>query len=247
MGIYRSETFARKLEAQEWAAAIEREIEAGRGQLRPSITLREVMHDYARDVSPSKRGCRNENIRLLAFCREPFSDRNVSKIGTGELAEWRDERIRRVSAATVLRDITLLSSVFEYARRERRLIDANPVRDLRKPSAPRRVAKLDKTKNGDSREVPLSLKAVELLEQMRGVDPVRVFTVSAASRDALFRKAKKRAGIVGLTFHDSRALALTRLSKKLDVLELARMVGHRDVRSLMIYYRESAEEIAKKL
>ena len=33
----------------------------------------------------------------------------------------------------------------------------------------------------------------------------------------------------------------------LDVLELARMVGHRDPRSLMIYYNETAEELAKKL
>jgi integrase len=218
--------------------------------------------------------------------------------------------LQQVSAATVLRDITLLSSIFEHARRERRLIDANPIRDLRKPSTPRprerlptdfeiericialgyerqgqrvetfsaqvavafliaiesamrageilsltwdqvdtgkRVVSLEKTKNGDRRQVPLSIRAVDLIEQMRGIDPVRVFTVSAASRDSLFRKAKRRAGVSGLSFHDSRALALTRLSKKLNVLELARMVGHRDPRSLMVYYRESAEEIAKKL
>ena len=109
------------------------------------------------------------------------------------------------------------------------------------------VAKLDKTKNGDRREVPLSLRAVELLEQMRGVDPVRVFTVSSASRDALFRKAKKRAGIEGLTFHDSRALALTRLSKILDPYQLARVAGHRSLDQVMVYFRESAEDIAKKL
>lgn len=111
----------------------------------------------------------------------------------------------------------------------------------------KRVVSLEKTKNGDRRQVPLSIRAVDLIEQMRGIDPVRVFTVSAASRDSLFRKAKRRAGVSGLSFHDSRALALTRLSKKLNVLELARMVGHRDPRSLMVYYRESAEEIAKKL
>ncbi|KOQ18359.1 integrase, partial [Achromobacter xylosoxidans] len=32
-----------------------------------------------------------------------------------------------------------------------------------------------------------------------------------------------------------------------ELLELAKMVGHRDPRSLMIYYRESATEIANKL
>jgi hypothetical protein len=31
------------------------------------------------------------------------------------------------------------------------------------------------------------------------------------------------------------------------VQELARMVGHRDLNQLLVYYNESAEEIAKKL
>lgn len=50
-----------------------------------------------------------------------------------------------------------------------------------------------------------------------------------------------------MTFHDARATAITRLSKRLDILELARMVGHRDPRSLMVYYRKSATDIAAKL
>jgi hypothetical protein len=33
----------------------------------------------------------------------------------------------------------------------------------------------------------------------------------------------------------------------MTVLELARMVGHRDIRSLLIYYRETASELALKL
>jgi integrase len=82
---------------------------------------------------------------------------------------------------------------------------------------------------------------------LKGRDRHAVFTVDAASRDALFRKARERARIEGLTFHDSRATALTRLARKLDVLSLAKMVGHRDPRSLMVYYRETAADIAKRL
>ena len=48
-------------------------------------------------------------------------------------------------------------------------------------------------------------------------------------------------------FHDTRHEAITRLAKRLDVLELARVVGHRDPRSLTIYYNETAEQLAKKL
>jgi integrase len=57
----------------------------------------------------------------------------------------------------------------------------------------------------------------------------------------------KRAMVEGLTFHDSRHLAITRQSKKLDILALARMVGHRDLRHLQVYYNESAASIATRL
>ena len=53
--------------------------------------------------------------------------------------------------------------------------------------------------------------------------------------------------MVDLHFHDSRSEAIWRLSKKLDVLELARVIGHRDVRSLMIYYQTDADTLADRL
>ncbi|CAB3886670.1 hypothetical protein LMG1864_03566 [Achromobacter ruhlandii] len=106
---------------------------------------------------------------------------------------------------------------------------------------------MDQTKNGDRRAVPLSKRAVSLFKALNGVDKVRMFTLTGALRDVYFRQAKTLAEVDGATFHDARATALTRLAKKLSILELARMVGHRDPRSLMIYYRESASDIARKL
>ncbi len=107
----------------------------------------------------------------------------------------------------------------------------------------RRVVYLADTKNSDAREVPLSKVAIELIKKLPG----RAFTVSSAVHSRLFSDAVKAAGIDNLTFHDSRAGGLMRLSKKVDVLTLARIVGHRDPRSLMIYYREEATNIAKLL
>ncbi len=111
----------------------------------------------------------------------------------------------------------------------------------------RRMLHLPKSKNGDARDVPLSKRAVELLEAMAGIDEDKVFTVNAGLRDTYFRQGKTLAQVDGPTFHDARATAITRLAKKLDLLELARMVGHRDPRSLLIYYRASATDIASKL
>lgn len=71
--------------------------------------------------------------------------------------------------------------------------------------------------------------------------------ITDAQKDALFRKLVARAAITGLTFHDSRHTACTALSKKLHVLELARQLGMRDLKTLMVYYNESATERAAKL
>lgn len=109
-----------------------------------------------------------------------------------------------------------------------------------------KAATLPETKNGDARTVPLSTRAREILALLpRGDGPI--FGLNAASRDALFRKARDRAKIPDLHFHDTRAEAIWRLSKKLDVLELARMIGHRDLRSLTWYYNADADELADRL
>ena len=108
-----------------------------------------------------------------------------------------------------------------------------------------RVAKVLKSKNKDKRDVALSSEAIRLLRQLP--EHENVFNLTAAQIDSLFRKATKRAMIDDIHYHDARHLAITRLSKKLDVRELARMVGHRDIRMLMIYFNEPASETAKKL
>jgi len=96
------------------------------------------------------------------------------------------------------------------------------------------------------RDVPLSAEAIRLIEQMpKG--HATVFNITTAQIDALFRKAKGKALIEDLHFHDTRHLAITRLSRKLDVLALARMVGHRDLKQLMVYYNESAADMAGRL
>ena len=120
-----------------------------------------------------------------------------------------------------------------------------------------RYVTLPRTKNGDSRQVPLSTAAANLLEELRrpGVKLTKaepVFTLTGATLDVLFRRARDRAAIdlppcATVRFHDARGEAITRLSRKLDVLELARVVGHRDINSLRFYYAKTAAEIAKKL
>jgi len=109
-----------------------------------------------------------------------------------------------------------------------------------------RVATLPRTKNGSVRKVPLSTAALSLLDELPKTDGL-LFNLNSQQIDALFRKVRDKAQIWDLHFHDSRHEAITRLAKKIDVLSLARMVGHKDIKMLMVYYNETAEELAQRL
>ena len=117
----------------------------------------------------------------------------------------------------------------------------------------KRFVHLPMTKNGDARDVPLSTRAVGFLKRLPRIDgEARCFPVKQARIDYLWRSNRRRLAktmphIGDLKFHDSRHEATTRLAKKLHVLALAKMIGHRDLQSLMIYYDETAAELAARL
>lgn len=74
------------------------------------------------------------------------------------------------------------------------------------------------------------------------------FTVDANEASVLFSILCKQLLIEGLTFHDTRASALTYLSKKLPVHDLAKVSRHKDI-SLLVntYYRPTLSDIAGKI
>jgi len=295
-----SSMFHTKAEASAWALQREAELD---GRALPFRKLSEAFVRYAAEVSPTHRGERWEVLRLKAIGTHKIANKPIAKLSTEDLIDWRDNRLKQVSKGTVLREMNLLGSVLEHARKEWRWIRENPIKDVTKPRQPkgrkRRVSQdeidrlitasgytgahesmlhitvaaflfaietgmrsgeilalewsdvderkvtLRQTKNGDSREVPLSPKARLLLAALRCFD--KPFPVRTGTRDALFRKLVVKAGIPNLHFHDSRSEAIFRLSKKLDVLELARVIGHQDINSLRHYYNTTADELADRL
>jgi integrase len=107
--------------------------------------------------------------------------------------------------------------------------------------ARRRVVRLSHTKTTGPVEIPVRHQAVRLLSRPP-------FTVGPNEASTLFAKLCRQLLITGLTFHDSRATALTLLSRRVDVLTLAKISRHKDVSLLLnVYYRESAEQIAARL
>ena len=128
------------------------------------------------------------------------------------------------------------------------------------------TAHLPKTKNGDSRNVPLSTRAIAILTDLpRSIDG-RVFAVGQNALKLAWQRARVSARneyertceelgqepdpkfLRNLRFHDLRHEATTRLADKLpNILDLASVTGHKDLRMLKRYYHPRAEDLAKKL
>lgn len=306
-GVRDSSTQPTKRDALEWAAKRTTEIKAMAAGKGGSVkTLRQALVKYAEEVSPKKRGEAKEIIRLEAFKRQALPlDRKLSELTTPHLVDWRDSRLKINARGSVLRDMTLLGSVLETARKEWKWIEVNPMRDVTRPENPdhrerlitgaeiramlrtlgygfpvRSVSqavaacflmalstgmragelcgltwgdvkgdfvRLPMTKNGSARDVPLSKFAQRLLERMKGWDKDLVFGIKSQTLDALFRKARDKAGLEGFTFHDSRHTAATRIAQKLHVLDLCKVFGWKNPKQAAVYYNESASNIAKRL
>ncbi|WP_235514800.1 tyrosine-type recombinase/integrase [Acidovorax sp. Root217] len=106
----------------------------------------------------------------------------------------------------------------------------------------RRVYHLVRHKTDDDvgdRIVPLTRRVGKLLGVLDAAAAAKdaYFTVTDESRDVNFRKVRDRLIVKGLTFHDSRAAALTwQLSKRSDVMTLAKISGHRNIQELFNTY-----------
>jgi integrase len=301
-------TFDNRMQAQQWARSVESEIDKGivvDRRTAQRLSLSEVLERYRREVTPTKRGSADENLRLKAMAQRPFARIRMSALTSSHLATYRDERLRVVSGATVNREFGLLSHAIDTARREWDVyLPTNPCTLVRRPpqgrprsrrlqgdeeqrllaacrdarniwlahfvalaietgmrrgellalqwsnvDLERRIAFLPVTKNGESRGVPLSSRAIAILRGLPASSNGRVFGELTA--DALkhsFKRAVRRAGIKGLRLHDLRHEATSRFFEKgLNVMEVASVTGHKTLQMLKRYTHLSVTDLATRL
>lgn len=295
-GVNESKYFDSKMRAKSWAADVE--ARAGGPE-----TLADALIKYSEEVSPNKKGMRWEQVRLNKLSRYEIAKKRISVIVPRDMADWRDLRLKEVSSASVRRELSLLSAVFQKSIREWGICDSNPIREIDKPKdhrpRTRRISfdeidrlqlslgfdgrvetkshevavafllaietamrlgeivgispeevRLDKrfihlpdTKTGESRDIPLSTEAVRLMRLVPNG-----FTVSSGVVSTLFRRACINSEIIGLNFHDTRREALSRLSKKVDVLNLCRISGHKNPKILLsTYYSPDINDLVSLL
>jgi len=112
----------------------------------------------------------------------------------------------------------------------------------------KRTAFLQLTKNGESRTVPLSTRAIETLQALPRSINGRVLPINFGALETNFKRAVIRAKLHDLRIHDLRHTAATRLAEKLpNLLELSAVTGHKNLSMLKRYYHPNPQELAKKI
>lgn len=311
----KTKTFDTKAEAEAWARDIE-------GQMDKSIfvdrslsereTFKDVIKAHLKNITPTHKGAESEQMRLDKFIRDEteLCAYAMANLRTEHFEAYRDRRLKEVKPGTVSRELNLLHSVIQHARRRLSLLE-NPISEVRRPkvrdsrfsrleegeeeklltalddcrnsytkpavilaleTAMRRgellslnwddvdltkqTATLHDTKNGDARIVPLSLRAIDVLntlQKKRDKDKVvtldrRVFPISVQSLKCSWERGRKRADMEHFNFHDLRHEAISRLFERgWDAIKVAAVSGHRNMQSLKRYANFRAEDLAKEL
>lgn len=304
----RAKSFESKADAERWARSLEAEVDRcgvlPDTRLAENTTLTEVLTRYKDEITPKKRSAISEVARINGILRRPICHRTLTLLSTADLASYRDERLKKVAPATVVRELNTISHAIDTARREWGIhLAQNPCKLVRRPSPPRgrlrrlvgdeeqlllaaadagrsaymrplivlaietgmrrgelltldwkhvdlerRVAHLPLTKNGDSRDVPLSTRAIEILRGLRTGGSGRVLEVAPNAVRLAWERIVRRAGLVDLHFHDLRHEAVSRLFEKgLNVVEVSTISGHKELRMLQRYAHLRADDLALRL
>src|SRR5450759_2093215 len=137
----RCKSFDKRTDATRWARELEAEADrsgwVADTRLAEKTTLGELLTRYRDQVSPTKRSAHTERSRINAMLRRPIVHRTLSKLTSADVATYRDERLKDVAPATVVRELNTLSHAIEIALREWGLwLPRNPVKMVRRPSVP---------------------------------------------------------------------------------------------------------------
>ena len=306
-----TQTFPNKASALKWSQRVESDPEKFLAEQLPEDhqlrTVGDLVRNYGKEVTPQKKGRDKERFRLRVLQRSYLSGVSLSELKPHHITKFREDRLKEVSAGTVLKDLGLLSAVINTGMTKwglENVLRSNPVSLISKPRAPRprdrrleagelerllaagaspnpwfrvvvlfaietgtrraetlsltwenvhlgkRYVHLIDTKNGDSRDVPLSPQALELLRDLPKdirEDQV-VFPLHFEALKSSLRRACSKACISDIRFHDLRHEATSRFFEKgLNVMDVSAITGHKDLRILQRYTHLWVEDPARKL
>jgi len=164
----RAKSFDKKSTAERWARELEAELDRCGAlpdtRVAESMTLNQLLTRYRDEVSPKKRSAISEVARINGILRRPICYRTLTLLSSQDIATYRDERLKGVAPATVVRELVILSHALDTAQKEWGIyLPRNPVKLVRRPARPngrtRRLAPGEENKlleaTGESRNALL--------------------------------------------------------------------------------------------
>lgn len=226
-------------DAEPAEAAEVRAINKEQGRVGPQSVRHEMgLLSRAFHYMMSERGMHVPNGNPCAGVRRPAKpqsrERRCSDAELARLLAWSDSEelgaICRFAVATAMRR-------GEIARMRWEHVDLSG-----------RTLVIGKTKNGEQRVIPLRQDALAVLRELRPASAGPVWSLDADSISQAFGRARDRAGIEDLHFHDLRHEAISRLFHLgLAREKVGKISGHRDQRSLDRYNHPRVCDLAAEL
>ena len=135
-----SKHFSSKTRVVSWARTIESEIDRGvftdHSEAERTL-LSEILLRYANEVTPRKRGRKQEASRIRVLLSHPICRQSLASLRSSDIASYRDDRLREVCGTTVNKELNLLAHVIDTSRRDWSIHSDNPVRLISRPKSNR--------------------------------------------------------------------------------------------------------------
>lgn len=185
----KAKSFTRRADAVAWAAIVESEMERGEFVDRSEADrtlLGPALKRYAEEVTPRKKGAKQEVVRLRYWQKHRLARTALSKLKPLDFSEWRDAELKAgKSPNTVRNHLTILSHFFNHVRREWGIPIRNPISDLWRPKPRRRSRRFRDGEEG---------KLLEAAPKVHANLPqaIIVLTETAMRRGDLMAMAKPR-------------------------------------------------------
>ena len=203
-------------------------------KVKPNTVMRElrilrVLIDWAKDergAETKDNPARNLRVRGTGDARAPFfTDQDEKKL-LYELSQMSNKnhlRLTKLALTTGFRRSELLSLTWRNID-----LKKNKIYVQRKECAAR-------GSSFSMRIVPLPNKAKDLLRSFKNKEGKIINLTKGSARNG-FDKAKNKADLNNLRFHDLRHIAISRMwGYGMNALEISACSGHRDIKMLMRY------------
>jgi integrase len=130
-----TKTFLSKKDGEAWARLTEADIE--RDEFIPKTkttteTLGDLFDQYNKEIAPQHRS--KTTCFMIASLKNKLGATRIEEFTARELAIWRDERLKEVKPASVVRELNTLSAILNHARKEWCYPIVNAVADIKRPA-----------------------------------------------------------------------------------------------------------------